>query len=129
MTQTIKTLDIIRLPLEVSNFIKKNFEEHSYERDSLFCYKGNIPPVAFFLIDGAVELYKNNKLIRRYQKNHLIAARNLYDKSSIDFDIKIRSNTKTITINRFRLMELCVLDNILTNYLKTIGWLKIDVTA
>lgn len=118
MNISIFDLSLFKVPAEVAEYIRENFEPLTYETDTPVFYDGHTPHIAIFLDEGEVEIIRKKKIQKKIIKSTLLGCQNVLNKEPIDCEVRVKSRSVVYPIERSMLLKIAEENNTLAVYLK-----------
>ncbi len=98
---------LIRLDREHINLIRKlPLVENSFQNGATLFYEGQVPIVAYLIVEGAIELFKNRRIKTVLKAGALIGLKELMQNSPVPLEAKVGPNTQLIYIDKSTVHEI-----------------------
>jgi len=87
-------------------FLTKKYEVLTFPYDFDLVYEKQIPTAGVALIQGQIDLVKNNKLIETIQSGNILGIYQLLTHTPVRFGCRIKSNSQIILLGKADLLQL-----------------------
>lgn len=101
----------IKLENEFISEIKKFSQETKFSTSSTLYYEGQIPIVAYLLIEGSIHLLKNNKIKKILKPGTLIGLNELMTNSPSKLSAQVQAESVLCFLDKSTLIEIIKYQN------------------
>ena len=103
--------DFLNISEELIEKIKNISSPHLYSTQSDLFYEGQTPIVAYLLVEGYIQLTKNNKVKEVLASGTLLGLKELMNNEAVDVDAQILPNTRVHFLDRSTILEVLNTEN------------------
>ncbi len=101
-----KQNDLLKIPESQIDAIQNIVRPLKYSSSSNLFYAGQIPIVAYLLLDGLVHFTKNGKVVNTFSRGNVIGLKELMNNQPVDVDAQIQPGTKVCFIDRSTVLNI-----------------------
>lgn len=101
-----KQNELLKIPESQIDVIQNMVRPLKYSSSSNLFYAGQIPIVAYLLLEGLVHFTKNGKVINTFSRGNVIGLKELMNNQPADVDAQILPGTKVCFIDRSTVLSI-----------------------
>lgn len=107
----------VKLDSSIINQLKDFFKVYHYEQESVYCYPGQIPMLAFVVIKG-IAVFKNKKESFVMKAGELWGLKHILNGQTADYSVTFCKDTDILAIDKTTLRQIDERENPLAPYFK-----------
>ena len=101
----MNTLNLIKLENSMISEIKNLSSQKKFLINSPLFYEGQIPIVAYLIIDGSIQLLKNSKIKKILRAGSLIGLNELMTNSPVKFEALVQAESTLCFLDKSTILE------------------------
>ncbi|WP_372653079.1 cyclic nucleotide-binding domain-containing protein [Halobacteriovorax sp.] len=101
-----KQNELLKIPESQIDVIQNMVRPLKYSSSSNLFYAGQIPIVAYLLLEGLIHFTKNGKVVNTFSRGNVIGLKELMNNQPVDVDAQILPGTKVCFIDRSTILGI-----------------------
>lgn len=102
----MRKLNSIQLEQNIIGELLKISPVKKYPTDAPLFYEGQIPIVAFLLIDGCIQLFKNKKQKKSIKAGNLVGLSELMNNNPAELTAKVQADSTICFLDKSTILEI-----------------------